>query len=113
MMRSVSVLRALVLVGCVALCGCASVKEIRVQNISDRDFSDVRIGDRQFGDIAADETTPYRKVQVKSGYADMEMIIAGRRVTAQALNFGADRFTYRIDIRDLSRGHLDIKLVRE
>ena len=96
---------------CAALCGCTTVKEIRIQNASSRDFSDVRVADQRFGEVAAGETSDYRNVKLKSGYAAMEMSVDGHRITGQTLNVGSDRLTHRIDIIDLDRGHLNIKVV--
>lgn len=114
MERTVSRFRALFLaVCCLALCGCATVKAIRIQNVSTRDYSNVRIADQHFGEAAAGETSDYRNVTLRSRYAAMETTIDGRRVTGQTLNFGADRLTYRINIADLAKGHLAIKIVRD
>ena len=106
--------RASVVVACcVALCGCTPVKEIRIRNISSRDFSNVRIANQRFGEIPAGETSDYRRVTLRSSYAAMEMTVDGQRITGQTLNVGSDRFTHRIDIIDLDKGHLSIKVVDE
>ncbi len=89
------------------------MREIRIENVSTRTYSGVRVSNQHFGDIAAGETTDYRDVKLKFRYAEMEMTIDGRKVTGQTLNFGADRFTYRIGIKDLTKRHLDIQLVRD
>ncbi len=85
--------------------------EIRIHNVSTLDFTDVSIAGRDYGDIAADETSAYKKVRLSFRYAALEFKADGHRVTGQTLNFGADRFTYEIDIVDLAAGHLAIEVI--
>ena len=99
--------------GLVVVAGCASTAQIRVENVSEHDFTDLSIAGVAYGDVAAGATTGYRTVKLKLGYAAMRLWVSGRYVTGQALHMGADRFTYRIAVKDLAKRHLDIELVRE
>jgi len=107
-------LLAVFTVCCLAvLCGCTSVREIRVQNVSTLDYTDVSVGDQTFGDIAAGATSDYRSVGLRFRYAALKLKADGQYVTGQTLNMGAKRFTYRIDIVDLAAGHLAIEVIRD
>ena len=85
--------------------------EIRIRNASTLDFTDVSVAGQPYGDIAVGETTAYKKVRLSFRYAALELTADGHRVTGQTLNFGADRFTYEIDIVDLAAGHLAIEVI--
>ena len=87
-------LLAVFAVWCLAtLSGCATA-EIRVQNVSTVDHTDVSIAGQPYGDIAPGETSDYRSVRLKFRYAVLKMRADGRYVTGQTLNFVAKRFTY-------------------
>ncbi len=105
--------RAHVLVACLAVLGCNSVAQIRIENLSPHDISRLRVANEVFGDVPAGDITAYRELKLAFGYSAMEMVIDGQRVTAQALNLGARRFTYRIVHKDLSKAQLDIEVLRE
>ena len=98
-----------------ALCACETEGEveieIRIHNASTLDFTDVSIAGRDYGDVAVGETSAYKKVRLSFRYAALEFRADGHRVTGQTLNFGADRFTYEIDIVDLEAGHLAIEVI--
>lgn len=96
-----------------ALCGCATVIEIRIQNNSTLDYSDVSVAGQPYGDLAAGETSEYRSVKLWFRYAVIRLTADGHKVNAQTLNLGAKRFTHRIDIIDLAAGHLAIEIVRD
>lgn len=105
---------AIVAIGCLAaLCGSASTAEIRVQNVSTHDFTNLSIAGQPYGDFAPGATSDYRSVKLKFRYASMKVWVDGRYVTGQALHFGSDRFTYRIDVRDLAKRQLDLGLIRD
>ena len=78
-----------------ALSACATEgeveNEIRIHNASTLDSTDVSIAGRDYGDIAAGETSAYTKVRLSFRYAALELKADGHRVTGQTLNFGADR----------------------
>ena len=59
------------------------------------------------------ETSAYKKVRLSFRYAALEFKADGHKVTGQTLNFGAERFTYEIDIVDLEAGHLAIEVIPE
>ena len=105
--------RALLGLLLIASMGCASVAEIRIENVSDLDFAEVSIAGEPFGDVAVGETTEYRPVPLRLSYALVRLTACGYRVNAQTLNLGARRFTHRIDILDLEAGRLGVEIVRE
>ncbi len=103
-----------VAVFCLALlCGCASVAQVRVQNISTLDFTNLSIAGQPYGDIAAGATTDYRSVDLTLGYAALKLTANGRYITGQTLNFRARRFTYRINVEDFDARQLAIQIIRE
>ena len=97
----------------VALCGCGTVTEIRVQNISTVDYTDVSVADQPYSDIAAGATSDYKSVELSFRYAVIKLTADGQNVIGQTLNMGAERFTYRIDIVDLADGQLAIEVLRD
>ena len=97
----------------IALCGCASAIEIRVQNASALDFADVSIAGQAYGDVAAGETSDYRRVRSRFRYALVRLTAGGYEVNAQTLNFGSRRFTHRIDIENLAAGHLAVEVISD
>ena len=124
--RASSVFRDALRIACLAACfvWCLTVLsacetegeveiEIRIHNASTLDFTDVSIAGRDYGDIAAGETSAYKKVRLSFRYAALELKADGHKVTGQTLNFGAERFTYEIDIVDLEAGHLAIEVIPE
>ncbi len=96
-----------------ALCGCKVVTEIRVQNISTLDYTDVSVAGQPYGDIAAGATSEYRSVGLSFRYAVIKLSAGGQNVTGQTLNMGAKKFTYRIDVVDLAAGQLAIEVIRD
>ena len=96
-----------------ATTACGGAAEIRVENHSDLDFTDVRVGGQPFGDIAAGATSDYQTVDLRFRYALVELTVGGHTVNGQTLATGADRFTYRIEVTDLRSGHLAIDVMRE
>ncbi len=97
----------------VVVCGCAPLKQIRVQNVSTQNFTHVSIAAQDYGAIAPGEMTDYKNVKLKFRYAALKLHVDGTYVTGQTLNFGAKRFTYRIGVEDLARSRLAIELVRD
>lgn len=95
------------------LAGCAPVRQIRVANVSQHDFTGVHVNGERYGDVAPGETTDYRDVRLKVRYTAMKLHVDGKYVTAQALNFGSKRYTYHIDVKDFAKGHLAIDIVKE
>ncbi len=106
---------ALWLLGGLSACGPGGDAEIevRINNISQFDFTNVSVGDQSFGDIAAGASSDYVKVTTRLGYAVVKLTADGRKVTGQTLNYGAQRFTYEIDVVDLLAGQLAISVVPE
>lgn len=100
-------------IGVAALVGCRMDGQVRIENASPYDLTDVFVAGQPFGDIAAGETSAYHDVTFTFRYAAMKMYVDGRYVTAQSLNYGADRFTYVLDVADLEKGHLDIEIVKD
>lgn len=88
-------------------------KSIRIHNVTDRDFKNVSIMKKDFGNIPAGETSEYKDVKTVLSYAAMKMTIDGTYVTGQSLNICSKSFTYDIDIIDLEKGWLDIKVIRD
>ena len=111
--RWVRLWAAVAVAAVIVLSGCSSTREIRVQNSSSRDFTNVSIGGRSYGYIAAGETSDYQQVELKFRYTSLELRADGRYLTGQTLNFGARRFTYRIDVLDYEKRHLTIEIIRE
>lgn len=95
-----------------ALCGCATT-EIRVENVSRHDFTDLSIAGEPYGDVPAGATSDYRAVKRKLGYIAMKLLVDGRWMTGQTLTMGSDRFTYRIGVKDFAKRHLTIEIVRD
>jgi len=87
--------------------------EVRINNISQYDFTDVSVADQDFGDIAAGGSSDFVIVTTRFGYAVVKLTADGRKVTGQTLNVGANRFTYDIDVVDLLAGQLAISVVPE
>ena len=87
--------------------------EVRINNISQYDFTDVSVADQSFGDIDAGGSSDYVIVTTRFGYAVVKLTADGRKVTGQTLNMGAKRFTYEIDVVDLLAGQLAISVVPE
>ena len=105
---------ALCFVWCVAaLCGCRTETEIRLQNVSTLDFTEVRVAGTAYGTLPAGTTSPYRNVGLNFKHAALELTAAGHRITGQTLNLKAKRFTYQIDVVDAAAGHLAIEVVGE
>ena len=93
--------------------GSSAEIEVRVNNISQFDFTDVSVADEAFDDIAAGTRSEYAKVRTRLGYAVVKLTTDGRKVTGQTLNYGAKRFTYEIDVVDLLAGQLAISVIPE
>lgn len=91
--------------------GCATKTEIRIENRSSLDYTDVSVAGQPYGDIAAGATSDYKSVKLNFGYAVIELRADGQYVTGQTLNMGARRFTHRIDVVDLAAGHLAIEVI--
>lgn len=107
-------LSAVLVLGClIALCGCATTTEIRIQNVSTYGFTGVRIAGQPYGEIAPGATTDYRSVKRKCGYLAMRLTADGRGITGQTLTFGSKRFTYRIGVKDCAARQLAIEIIRE
>ena len=85
--------------------------EVRIHNISQFDFTEVSVSDESFGDIAAGASSDFVTVTTRLGYAIVKLTADGRKVTGQTLNYGAQRFTYEIDVVDLLAGQLAINVV--
>ena len=102
-----------VLIGCIVCSGCTSTTEIRIENVSKRDFTEVSIAGQSYGHIAAGTASDYKPVRLLGTYAAMKMKVDGKYVTGQTLNLGSSKFTYRIGVKDFDKGHLDIKVVRD
>lgn len=103
------------LLGALSACGAGGIAEIevRINNISQYDFTEVSVAGQSFGDIAAGGTSDFEIVTTRFGYAALEMTVDGRKVTGQTLNMGAKRFTYEIDVVDLLAGQLAIEVLAE
>ena len=101
----------------VALTACGAESEsgieVRINNVSQFDFTDVSVADQPYGDIAAGGRSDYMKVKTRLGYAVIKLTADGRKVTGQTLNLGAERFTFEIDVVDLLAGQLAIRVVAE
>ena len=104
---------ALIVLLLVATTACGGAAEIRVENNSELDFADVKVGGQPFGGIAAGATSKYQTVDLKFRYALVELSAGGYTVNGQTLATGADRFTYRIEVTDLRAGHLAIDVIGE
>lgn len=96
----------------VLLIGCGAT-EIRVHNASTRDFQAVTISGQSYGKIPAGATTAYKPVDLTLRYGLLKMTVDGTPINAQTLNFGSSRFTYRVKIKNLEAGHLDIDVVAD
>lgn len=105
------IMRNTALLTSLLLAGCGSTTQIRIGNVSDRDFTNVSVAGEDYGDIPPGAVTPYRPVTLTARYASMKLRVDQRYTTAQALHFGGKRYTYRIAVRDWEKGHLAIDLV--
>lgn len=103
------------MLGALTACGPGGIAEIevRINNISQYDFTEVSVADQSFGDIAAGGSSEYVHITTRFGYAVVRMTVDGRKVTGQTLNMGAKHFTYEIDVVDLLAGQLAIEVVAE
>lgn len=90
-----------------------TVIEVRVHNASSTGYDDVSVAGQSFGALAPGETSEYRSVSTRFRYAVVRLAAEARVVSGQTLSLGAKRFTYRIDVVDLSAGLLAIDVVRE
>lgn len=106
---------ALWFLGGLTACGPGGIAEIevRINNISQYDFTYVSVADQPFGDIDAGGSSDFFTVTTRFGYAIVKLTADGRKVTGQTLNMGANRFTYEIDVVDLLAGQLAISVVPE
>ncbi len=93
--------------------GSSAEIEIRINNISQFDFTEVSVADQPFDDLAAGTRSDYVKVRTRLGYAVVKLTADGRKVTGQTLNYGAKRFTYEIDVVDLLAGQLAVNVIPE
>ena len=99
-------------VGCLtALFGCRTATEIRIQNVSTLDYTEVSVAGQSYGNIAAGATSDYKSLGLRFRYAAIGLTADGHTVTGQTMNFGAKRFTYRIDTVDLAAGQLAIEVI--
>lgn len=103
----------LIVAGMTMLFGCRTEAEIRIENGSTLDFTEVRVAGQHYGTIEAGATSPYKPVGLRFRYAALGLTAGGHTITGQTLNLGSKRFTYRIDVVDLSAGHLAIEVVRD
>ena len=90
-----------------------STVEIRIQNLTELDFEDVVLAGEPIGDVRAGASTDYEKVKLHFRYCVMYLTAGGYRVNAQTLNFGSQRFTHRVLIKNLEAGHLGVVIVRD
>lgn len=93
--------------------GCTATVSVRIENLSRHHFSAVRLNDTAFGDVAPGDTSAYRFVSLPFRYGILRMKADGHPINAQTLNFWSSRFTYRVEVKDLSAGHLAIDVRRE
>ena len=114
-LRAAVTILALWILGGLTACGPGGIAEIevRINNISQYDFTDVSVADQSFGDIAAGGSSDFVIVTTRYGYAVVKLTADGRKVTGQTLNMGARRFTYEIDVVDLLAGQLAISVMPE
>ncbi|NNF58524.1 MAG: hypothetical protein HKN04_09800 [Rhodothermaceae bacterium] len=108
-------LLALLIVAPLGLTGCFSVVHVRIQNVSPVEFHAVELGDTRYGDVPVGTTTAYKPVRLVPllRYADLRLTVDGHRITGTTLMHGHSRFTHRVNIVDLEKGHLDIEVIRE
>ncbi len=102
-----------ILLCAVAVGGCRSTVDIRVENVSAVDFRQVRIAGQAYGDVPAGAITDFKPVRLFCRYGVLRFTARGHSVTAQTLNFRARLFTYRVAVKDLAAGHLDVDVVPE
>ena len=99
-------------IGMVAFVGCQTA-EIRIANVSSRDFTDVHVAGQPYGDISAGNTSSYKSVGMKARYVAMKVYVEGKYFSGQTLNFGSRKITYEIGIKDFDRRHLAIRIIRD
>ena len=98
--------------GCLsALLGCRTATEIRIQNVSTLDYTEVSVAGQSYGNIAAGATSDYKSLGLRFRYAAIGLTADGHTVTGQTMNFGAKRFTYRTDTVDLAADQLAIEVI--
>ena len=68
------------------------------------------MGRAYFGDIGVGETSEFKRVDLTLRYGVMYLTAEGYRVNAQTLNFGGKRYTYRVRVKDLKAGHLQVDI---
>ena len=114
-MRSIRAtgLFAVVFACSLVLGGCVSVRQIRVENISTHELTNLRIAGQPYGNVGPGEMTDYKTVKLRFHYSVLNLYVDGKYVTGQTLNFGPPRITYQIDVKDLDAGHLAIDLVHD
>jgi len=111
--RSFGLMTVLTVACLLVLSGCGSARQIRVENVSTRNFTNVSIAGQSYGDIAPGEMSEYKNVKLAFRYAALKLHVDGKYVTGQTLNFGSKRFTYRIGVKDFDAGYLAIDMVRD
>ena len=92
---------------------CASIVEIRIENTSLNDYNLVFVGDTFYGDILSGEISEFQPIKLNFNYTHLKLIIDGKRITGQTLNFGSDKFTYAIDLKNLEKRQLKIDIKKE
>lgn len=97
----------------VTWCGCRTTAEIRVENVSPFDFSDVSINGQPYEDVAVGETSEYGSVELTFRYTVLRLTAGGHKVNAQTLSFRGKRFTYRVDVLELDAGHLAVEILKD
>lgn len=97
-----------------ATAGCFTVVQVRIQNASMIDFHDVELGDTPYGRVPAGKTTEFKPVRLVPllRYADLRLTGSGRRITGQTLIHRGRCFTHRVEVIDLTAGHLAIEVLQ-
>ena len=97
----------------VLVTGCSAMQQVRINNQTGLDMTDVTLGGTSFEDIAAGEVSPFHTTSKTLGYTSLRMTIKDRVFTGQTLYFSRNPVTYRIAMKDFEKRHLEIDLVKE
>ena len=85
-------------------CGRQGPTQIRVQNETDKDFQNVMVGGKTFGDIKSGGVTEYQTFNVAYSYSSVKLVAGTNRMGYYPMDYvgekplGRGRFTYLLTI---------------
>ncbi len=92
----------------------SSGTQIRIQNDSEFNFTDVQVGENNFGDIDAGSYSDYKLFDIAYEYNYVKLYIKGKEFIIQPIDYvgetplGAGKFTYILRVVDYKKRVIDI-----